>query len=330
MILLTFLLAGVGVIATTKPERPEVYKETELAKKTEVDILFAHNNNTDYKRKVQLQRLHVKEDFVGIDKELSFSMIESYKEELGTIYENNHPVDYVEVDTIDIELVEEIKDSSYCLENDKAVSFLEEYRDNDTVYRNKKSAAALYQSGRAVKDVLEVSGDRNLELDEIFYLASEAVSREEKFLQYKDRNINPGSESIILQVEDIAFMNGKIYYRLAKFCMGNQGEKEQYVNSFFSLAYVCMQKSQEEMSIRENHKDYAIVEYYLGNIGELMVGRVKRDGDIYGWLLEKSKQHYEKANDLIQNGSGFYREEKNMRKNIQKGLETLESIEGSG
>lgn len=131
-------------------------------------------------------------------------------------------------------------------------------------------------------------------------IAADAISVEEKFLSYHNRNINGDEDPIIINVEDISLMNGKLYLKLAV-CAGT--ENEEYVNCFLAEAYTCIERGQ--LRIDQQNDLYALLTYYLGVIGEKMIWSIPDDDPLYQLTGNRALEHYGEALRLIESNPEF-------------------------
>lgn len=286
-----------------------IYIQTELASQKEINILFSQEvaDDDEWKESETLLKLHVEEGFVNT--EISQGMLDYYEELFSGIYKNGTKkelgkgMDLIEVKT-------SIVDNEY----------IKEANDWKSLFDTNKNSSCFYHYGRALNDaamtINEISFMDRLEI------AAYAISVEEEFLSYYDRNIND-DEPVIINVENISLMNGKLYLHLA-ICAGAGEEEKDYANCFLVEAYKCIEQGQHQIDMQ--NKMYALLTYYLGNIGEKMLWKISKEDDLYMLVGKNALENYQKALKLIEDDPNFYVKEENMEINLKNGISTLNQL----
>ncbi|MBR1598781.1 MAG: hypothetical protein IJ661_07725 [Lachnospiraceae bacterium] len=182
--------------------------------------------------------------------------------------------------------------------------------------------ACLYQYARSMRDVIWNLTEYT-ENDYMCYCA-EVIHSLEKFLEYYDKEINEGgSESIIITVKDVSFINMTIYYRIAM-TMKDHG-REEYVPNFWTLAYCCLLIT--DKNIDKDDELYVLVNYYMANIESNMVDYMK-DKSLKTEFLDDAEKRYETAQKEL-NSKKSYKEEPNIRKSIEDELSLVKEKQSS-
>lgn len=288
-----------------------IYLQTELATQKEIELLFLQEFTDDdgWKESESLLKLHVEEGF--INSAISKEMFDYYEELFSEIYKNGTKVELVK----GADLKGEAKNYS-SLENE----YLKEADRWKSSYDLTQNSACLYQYGRALNDAaMTIRGVAFMDMLEI---AADAIFIEELFLSFNDRNIN-GNEPIIMNVEDISFMNGKLYLHAAVSASAG-GEEKEYENCLLVEAYTCIEQGLSQID-RQNDM-YALLTYYLGNIGERMLWRIPKEDPLYQIIGNKVLKNYMEALELVEENPDFYVTEKNMQKNLKDGISTLNQL----
>lgn len=248
-------------------------------------------------------------------------MLDVYKKKIQKIYEGyGSPIN--SIGDVDEKIFDDLQEVLQEIGNEKAFGFINEFKNYNRSYQESKNLGALYQSGRAIGDALE----QNCfwEWREALFLGSEAVKRTELFLSLKKQNRNRIRDERHISAKDIAFNNGKTYSNLADISCVDSENGREYYRTFLILAYVHMLVC--EMRINRENVDYAIVQYYLGNIGERILKNGNLEKTFESWMLKSSKEHYENALTAFEKGKKDYHREKNICKNIRNGLDTLKAL----
>ena len=118
-------------------------------------------------------------------------------------------------------------------------------------------------------------------------------------------------------------MNGKLYLHLA-ICAGAGEEEKDYANCFLVEAYKCIEQGQHQIDMQ--NKMYALLTYYLGNIGEKMLWKISKEDDLYMLVGNNALENYQKALKLIEDDPNFYVKEENMEINLKNGISTLNQL----
>ena len=202
------------------------------------------------------------------------------------------------------------------------------------VEKCKKSSrpASLYQLGRVLSDaVLENPG---MEIGALFHIAGDAMAVGEEFLRYKDRHIGE-QDNEIAGTEDIVLLGVKLYYALGQQLDAHIAslQKSNRDNSStwekFASYLDCVRAAGFRLAncgklvAGEGNRLYAKLAYYMGNLGQKLLGERKAPAeDPYQRIGKEAKESYEKAEDLLL-GEGTYEKEGNMLTNTQNGISTL-------
>lgn len=264
-----------------------------------------------------LEKLHILSLFMGV--EASQTMLDAYRDEIKSFYKNGTgvpPEESALPDWFDMD------SGRYAVLSEEARNDIEEQAENCSNYTN---TANLYQLERALTDgaLLEYS---HLDFEDLLDIAADAVACGELFLTYADRNINSDEEPIFINAEDVALLNGKLYWLLGD-CVENGNVSEEYrlyKNSFYAAGFQCMALGRGQ--IDESDLDYAKMSYYMGNFSErILTGLTEKDA-FFQELGDNAMRYYEEAGNLLENGGVKYHAEENMEHNIQKGISTLEGL----
>ncbi|MDE5909056.1 MAG: hypothetical protein K2H52_10020 [Lachnospiraceae bacterium] len=298
-------------------EQEYIYIHTELAEQKDINRLFpkriSESESDAWKESESLLKLHVEEGFLNA--EISKGMFKYYKDLFSKIYggtkiESDEGTEVLEKQN------EEMK-TYFSINN----GYLSEARGWKDQYESNGDSASLYQYGRALNDAAMTIGE--IPFMVMLEIAADAISSEEKFLSYDDRNIN-GDEPIIINAENVSLMNGKLYLYIAIRAEAGGEEEKSYINCFLVEAYTCIE--QGRLQIDTDDELYALLTYYLGNIGETMLWKIPVNDNLYKVIGNEALENYENALELIENNPDFYIKEDNMEKNINDGIATLNQL----
>lgn len=306
-IMLIYICFSSLINATTQKQGYK-YIQTELASQKEVDVLFVQEINDDNKWKniESFSKLHVEEGFVNA--EISQEMFNFYKGLFSQIYKNGSKT----------KLDGKVEIGNYTTINYIYIQDANRWR---ALYDENEYPNCFYQWGRALNDAAMTI--KKLPFIETLEIAADAISIEEEFLSYYDRNIN-GDNPLIINAEDVALMNGKLYFHLAIRAEAENSEEKGYANCFLVEAYECIKQGQTQIDMQNDL--YALLTYYLGNIGETILWKIHEDDDLYMIMGKKALENYKTSLILIENNPDFYRKEENMEKNIKEGISTLNEL----
>lgn len=299
-----------------------VYRTTSLTKQTSVETLFSEEETDDWQLSEWLQKLHIHE-YEAMGDEITEDSLDYFKTVVQDTYRNGQQPEKPAKDSDKEQILYLLsirKEVILPHENTKE-AYLEEAEKWNTLYQSSNRPVDLYHSGRAIADALEV-GARTFE--EMLPNGAEAVYRLETFLTFKNRNINSKQDPVYKNVEDIAFLNGKIYCQLAQSSKIGSEKERRYCSCLLMMAYNCMVHAKSEMS--QDHKNYALVIYYVGYTSEEMLKKIPKTSDLYSQISQTAYQHYDEAADLLESGKGYYKEEEAMRKNITNGLDVFQEF----
>lgn len=319
---------GIGFITakalTATEDEKLIYEASPLAEQRPVESLFDSQRPEEEEEEEEeasypstLEKLHILSLFVGV--ETSQSMLSAYRDEMKPFYKNGigtPPKEPLLPEWFDMD------SGPYAALSEAARDDIEEQVEKCSNYTN---PANLYQLERALTDgaLLEYS---RLDFEDLLDIAADAIACGELFLTYANRNINSEKEPVFINAEDVALLNGKLYWLLGD-CVehGNvPQEYRQYKNSFYAAGFQCMALGREQ--IDESDLDYAKMSYYMGNLSErMLIGLAEKDV-FFHELGDDSMRYYEKALNLLENGSVKYHTEENMEHNIQKGISTLKGL----
>lgn len=318
MVALCFLWIVISfIVINNHMMSEERWVKLPMAEMKTLEQFFSHREEQqEWKEKENFQKLHIEQE-AWANIEISMEMIDYFDDLCDNIYKNgNVDTEYVQID--DEETKQKIYDIRKDVTNYKAETaddFMEEYEMWDWLYQTEKLPVDCYQKGRAMRDSFEM--ETNVSFSDRLYRAAVAVESEETFLTYADRNINDGGENIIINAEDIAFFNGKIFISMSDYARIQGGD---YANCFLMIAYSSMRCAKNLMS--KDHPDYALVCYYIGMIGERMMNRVSSVSNLYTQLKQEALENYQESLTTLE-GTGSYNEEKDMRERIQKSIEIM-------
>lgn len=327
-ILITVAADSVGFITakalSATGDEKLVYENSPLAEQKSVKSLFDSQRTAEEEETEEetsypgtLEKLHILSLFVRV--EASQTMLDAYRDEMETLYKNG-----VEAPPKAAILPEwfDMDNGSYAALSEAARNDIGEQAEKCANYAN---PANLYQLERALTDaaLLEYS---HLNFEDLLDITADAIACGEQFLTYANRNVNSDKEPIFINAEDVALLNGKLYWLLGD-CVehGNvPQEYRQYKNSFYAAGFQCMALGKEQ--IDESDLDYPKMSYYMGNFSErMLIGLAKKDA-FFQELGNNSMRYYEDALDLLKDGGVKYHAEENMERNIQKGISTLEGL----
>lgn len=297
------------------------YETIDMAEQKEIEILFEseYAEVKDEPNFVEfMQKLHVSD--ADPMSEISMDKIEERRNVFVRIYQTGEEKSQID-ESLDLQVRQTLERLQKEVTSKKATTIIEyeaEFKMWDNLYVLQKRPLYLYQSGRSAKDIVE-KGHSHMELEALLRMSAEAVYRGESFLQYDDRNIATKEKPIVMEVQDIAFINGKIYYQLYEESKIRK-ELKAYDKEFLVNAYVCMLIAEE--NITEQEYDYAKINYYIGNLGQKMLFEISSESILYTQIGKCSYDHYCVALDLITLSNQYNRED-NMEKNIKKGIRTI-------
>ncbi len=173
-----------------------------------------------------------------------------------------------------------------------------------------------------------------MEIGALFHIAGDAMAVGEEFLRYKDRHIGE-QDNEIAGTEDIVLLGVKLYYALGQQLDAHIAslQKSNRDNSStwekFASYLDCVRAAGFRLAncgklvAGEGNRLYAKLAYYMGNLGQKLLGERKAPAeDPYQRIGKEAKESYEKAEDLLL-GEGTYEKEGNMLTNTQNGISTL-------
>lgn len=286
-----------------------------------------------------MNRLHIPKKFVGIKiNEVTLGYYDGLFEGIYQNGTNNMPESAILPDWFGLE------NEPYASLGQAAAGLPEEERAG-TVYGVieteadkwpiSRRPAALYHVSRVLTDT--VLNHPELDFETLFDIAADGVALGEKFLSYRNRNIEEREKDIlngenivpdaksVKNAEDIALKNGKVYWALANDVevLETLQKYKGYAPCLWAAGYKCMEWGRKQTT--QDDPEYAKMTYYLGNLGERMLPYIPQ-GELHESVGTAALGYYYEAQDLLENGGGIYRVEDNMADNIQSGIDTLEGM----
>lgn len=298
------------------------YRTTEITSQRSVDTLFAPPTPEPFSGEeiwpAYLDRLHITEKFVGED--ISQRLLDYYEISVfEPLYKNggaDRPDGPILPSWISLDSGPYI-----AIDDEIMASVAEEVRKCQESSR----PACLYQLQRALADVVLTQPD--LGFEQLMYLSADAIAAGEQFLTYKDRNIGDG-ERLEMNAEDIALLNGKLYWTLADDLesLKSFAMYREYLNCLYMAGLKCIQQGRAQTT--EEDLQYAKLTYYMGNFEERILRLIPKESEstLYKNMGENSMRHYTQAAQLLENRPGYYAVETNMERNIQQGIRTLREL----
>lgn len=310
-----FVFVGLIVIvelvkASMAPDK-KIYIKTSLASQTGTDVLLSQEPNKDdnWIKSESISQLHIKEGFVK--KEISQEMFDYYEGIFSEICKNGKKMQ------LDENGRRNIKEEEYFSMNTKYIQEAKKWKKS---YDREGVLGCLYHYGRSLNEAAMTFEDMPF-MDRL-EIAADSVSIEEEFLSCSDRNINAGGDTpVIINAEKISLMNGKLYLHIAICAEAGNEEEKGYANCLLVEAYKCIEQGRFQISM--GNKRYALLTYYQGNIGERILGKISKEDDLYNVLGQKALENYKSSLELIENNPHFYKKEANMKKNLKRGISTL-------
>lgn len=298
-----------------------IYEDSPLAEQQHEESFFDPRQTgaeTEASYPSTLEMLHILDLYVGM--EVSQAMLTAYETELEPLYKNGGgepPEEPVLPEWFDISRCAALSEAT----QDK----IKVQKENCSNFSN---PANLYLLEKELTDgaLLEYM---HLEFENLLNITADAVACGEQFLTYGNRNINGYESPLYINAEDVALLNGKLYWTLGN-CLeyGNVPEEyRQFQNSFYAAGFQCMALGREK--IDEDDLDYPKLSYYMGNFSERMLAGLTETDEFYQQLGENAMGYYEEALRLLERGEELgrkYNEEDDMRRNIQDGITTLEEL----
>lgn len=291
-------------ILTQTEDESYFYGTTDFAVQKPTSILFdppAPLPSETWPLAETLDRLHIYKNFITEESDISQRMMEKYYTEFARLYQNgsaprNGPVLPSWID---------LKRNAYQALKDDAFTAIETEVEK---CRSSFRPACLYQLFRALADTVYTEY-ASLPFEYLVDIAADAVACGEQFLTYEDRNIESGDKILIINAEDVALMNGKIYWDLAD-CLehGHTSQAPQtydiYRNCFYVAGYQCMVQGAIQAAAgmdAEQDPEYAKLLYYVGNLGEKMVtqGRIPREDALYSQMGQDTLRYYDAVDKLL-------------------------------
>lgn len=341
-------ILAVHAIAPTRDESL-VYDRLDNARQKPDSILFIVKQPKEPVPSVEpeswpaqavMNRLHIPKKFVGIKiNEVTLGYYDGLFEGIYQNGTNNMPESAILPDWFGLE------NEPYASLGQAAAGLPEEERAG-TVYGViereadkwpiSRRPAALYHVSRVLTDT--VLNHPELDFETLFDIAADGVALGEKFLSYRNRNIEerekdilngedtvPDAESV-MNAEDIALKNGKVYWALANDVevLETLQKYKGYAPCLWAAGYKCMEWGRKQAA--EDDPQYAKMTYYLGNLGERMLPYVSQE--LYEKVGTAALGYYYEARKLLDEdkGGGIYLREENMADNIQSGIDTLEGM----
>lgn len=318
---------NIGVSAAKALTRTEdeklIYEDSPLAEQQREESFFDPRRSQieideEASQPTTFEKLHILKLYVGV--KASQAMLTAYETELEPLYKNGGgepPEEPVLPEWFDISRCAALSEAT----QDK----IKVQKENCSNFSN---PANLYLLEKELTDgaLLEYM---HLEFENLLNITADAVACGEQFLTYGNRNINGYESPLYINAEDVALLNGKLYWTLGN-CLeyGNVPEEyKQYQNSFYAAGFQCMALGREK--IDEDDLDYPKLSYYMGNFSERMLAGLTETDEFYQQLGENAMGYYEEALRLLERGEELgrkYNEEDDMRRNIQDGITTLEEL----
>jgi len=290
-----------------------------MAEQKKLEILFQDEVQIELNENEDMRKLHIEteallteitEEEIGERKDLFRGIYKAGTELSGT---------NVELDSETEKEMTELRTKVDGTKSSTLAEYQQEFEDRSILFENEGLPSDLYQSGRAARDMIEV-GRSECNDEKLIRTAAEAVYRGERFLGYKNRNIHTKENPVIIEAEDMLFYNGKVFYQLYLEAETRE-ELKDYKKDFIVNAYACMVLAEE--AITEEDTMYAIVNYYIGNIGEKMSKEIPEEDFFHEEIAEGASEHYATALRCLENRADYYDKESNMQKNCRDGIATL-------
>lgn len=307
--------------ALTRTEDEKLaYEESPLAEQEFTKELFdppLPKEDEEANGKSTLEKLHILKMFVGV--KVSSAMLAAYKSELRPVYQNGSG------DPPDESVLPwwfDMTGDSYSALSETAFDNIE---DQKITCSESVDPPDLYQLEKALTEGVLLEYPR-MDFENVLDIAADGVACGEEFLAYRDRNINTDKDPFFMNAEDVALLNGKLYWILGD-CAENGNvpeEYRQYKDSFYAAGFQCMALGIG--FINKNDHDYAKMSYYMGNFSQRMLKNLTEEDEYFQELGKNAMKYYEEALHLLQHGSVRYNVEDNMKRNIEKGITTLEEL----
>lgn len=327
------LLTGAAAkwVAPTEDEQ-WIYEKMKIADQTPVKDLFEPRQVQEkqelWPSNKTCEQLHLSDKF--LETPLTELTLEFYDKEFDRAYpksgSSESPKGAILPDWIDLE------NPAYVALKTKNPTSFDDVKNEVEKCKKSSRPASLYQLGRVLSDaVLENPG---MEIGALFHIAGDAMAVGEEFLRYKDRHIGE-QDNEIAGTEDIVLLGVKLYYALGQQLDAHIAslQKSNRDNSStwekFASYLDCVRAAGFRLAncgklvAGEGNRLYAKLAYYMGNLGQKLLGERKAPAeDPYQRIGKEAKESYEKAEDLLL-GEGTYEKEGNMLTNTQNGISTL-------
>lgn len=326
-IAVTFAAENLGISAAKALTRTEdeklIYEDSPLAEQQREESFFDPRRSLmeieeEASQPTTFEKLHILKLYVGV--KISQAMLTAYETELEPLYKNGGGAPPEEP------ILPEWFDISRCAAlSEAARDKIEEQKEKCSNFSN---PANLYLLEKELTDgaLLEYT---HLDFENLLDIAADAVACGEQFLTYGNRNINGDESPLYINAEDVALLNGKLYWILGN-CLeyGNVPEEySQYKNCFYAAGFQCVALGRAK--IDEDDCDYPKLSYYMGNFSEkMLVGLTEKDR-FYQQLGQDAMRYYEEALGLLESDEVVkekYNEEDGMVRNIRNGITTLEGM----
>lgn len=271
---------------------------TSIVKQTSIDELLTPEeevNIVSKKQDLYLETLHLGE----LDYPIDDTVLDIIRMIVNDIYQTNNSERCFVETTGNLSIQKEIENIPEVSANYHAYFKM-----------NRTNPENLFQASNALFGKLDV-GD----VEDLTIAGAAVINWNEIYLFERT------PESITVKEEQhseslIYFLNGKVYYILAT----RLPEKlKPYKNSLWMMAYANMEKA--ESTIGDENKLYALIHYYLGNIGYNLLIRTKNNNSFYQKMKETTIQHLLTAQECIENPKYQYQIEVNTETNISNMLE---------
>lgn len=297
-----------------------IYEKSPLAEKESTKELFNSplpKEVEEINEKSTLEKLHILKMFVGA--KVSATMLTAYESELKPAYQNGSgdpPEESVLPWWFDM------TGGSYSALSEEA---FDNIKDQKTTCSESVDPSDLYQLEKALTEGILLEYPR-MDFENILDIAADGVACGEEFLTYRNRNINTDKDPFFMNAEDVALLNGKLYWILGD-CAENGNvpeEYRQYKDSFYAAGFQCMALGRG--FIDKNDRNYAKMSYYMGNFSQRMLKDLTEEDEHFQELGKDAMKYYEEALALLQQDSVRYNVEDNMERNIKRGITTLEEL----
>lgn len=282
-----FYIKGGGInriMGVSVERRDYVYHQLAIGSQTPVDELFKTQSQDlpADSNQVYLEMLHLTPE--DRHYHVGKTGLDHFRETLQRVYSEQTTTMNLE-ETPDKKLIQDTQIQKIITGSDEAHENLLNFKSSGC-----EDWECLYQFANTLYGDWD---QKKIECDELV-MAAVIVKGNEAYLFGRDLDAITG-ESEKHPAAYVQFVNGKAYYKLAS----GLDILPEYQNSFWMMSYAYME--QAEQNTEPDDEQYAIIQYYLGNIGYRLLERVgKDDSEFFQDMRNLTVKHLTEARNCLE------------------------------